>query len=210
MQGENAWPRMSDFKPNVASYYSNVLMLARRLVKLLAKVLELPDDHFDSAVKQPGAMLRLLKYPAQDPRDPDALGIGAHTDIEAFTILCQGEQPALQILNVDGQWIQAPPVEETFVVNIGDMLARWSNDVFISTVHRVHNSTGCERYSIPFFFGPSYDTVLQPLPTCIPEDGKASYDPIVAGDYVWQRLAQSRLTKEEAKTKAFTENSVKA
>ena len=132
------------------------------------------------------------------------------TDIEAFTILCQGEQPALQILNVDGQWIQAPPVEGTFVVNIGDMLARWSNDVFISTVHRVHNSTGCERYSIPFFFGPSYDTHLQPLPTCIPDGGKAGYAPIVAGDYVWQRLAQSRLTKEEAKTKTFTEHSVKA
>ncbi|KAF7194049.1 2-oxoglutarate-Fe(II) type oxidoreductase hxnY [Pseudocercospora fuligena] len=163
MQGENAWPRMSDFKHNVAAYYGSILTLARRIVKLLAKVLELPDDYFDSA-----------------------------------------------ILNVDGQWIQAPPVEGTFVVNIGDMLARWSNDVFISTVHRVHNSTGCERYSIPFFFGPSYDTVLQPLPTCIPDGGKADYDAIVAGDYVWQRLAQSRLTKEEAKTKTFTEHSVKA
>ncbi|KXT02157.1 hypothetical protein AC578_5947 [Pseudocercospora eumusae] len=210
MQGENAWPRMSGFKHNVAAYYKSVLGLSRRIVKLLAKVLELPEDYFDSAVRRPGAMLRLLKYPAQDPRDPDALGIGAHTDIEAFTILCQGEQPALQILNVDGQWIQAPPVEGTFVVNIGDMLARWSNDVFISTVHRVHNSTGCERYSIPFFFGPSYDTVLRPLPTCIPDGGEAGYDPIVAGDYVWQRLAQSRLTKEEAKTKTFTEHSVKA
>ena len=77
MQGENAWPRMSDFKHNVACYYGSILTLARRIVKLLAKVLELPDDYFDSAVKRPGAMLRLLKYPAQDPHDPDALGIGA-------------------------------------------------------------------------------------------------------------------------------------
>lgn len=148
MQGANVWPDMTGFKQNVTAYYGHVLMLARRIIRLLAKVLELPEDYFDSAVVHPGAMLRLLKYPAQDPCDPDALGIGAHTDIEAFTILCQGRQPALQILNVAGQWIQAPPVPGTFVVNIGDMLARWSNDVFISTVHRVHNSSGCERYSV--------------------------------------------------------------
>jgi isopenicillin N synthase-like dioxygenase len=217
MEGPNAWPSMPGFKQHVAAYYGQMLTLARRLVRLLAKVLHLREDYFDSAVVRPGAMLRLLKYPAQDAEEPDALGIGAHvgaadganirghgidhtrqTDIEAFTILCQGEQPALQILNVDGQWIQAPPVRGTFVVNIGDMLARWSNDVFISTVHRVHNCTGSERYSVPFFFGPSYDTVLEPLATCLPEGGKAVYEPIVAGEYVWKRLAQSRLSKEDA------------
>ena len=125
MEGPNLWPTMPGFKDNVARYYSQVLTLARRIVRLFAKVLDLPENYFDSAVRRPGAMLRLLKYPAQDPRDPDALGIGAHTDIEAFTILCQGTQPALQILNVEGQWIQAPPVPGTFVVNIGDMLARY-------------------------------------------------------------------------------------
>ena len=100
------------------------LALARRIVRLLAKVLELPENYFDPVVTHPGAMLRLLKYPAQDPSQPDALGIGAHTDIECFTILCQGTQPALQILNVNGEWIEAPPIPGTFVVNIGDMLAR--------------------------------------------------------------------------------------
>ncbi|KAI5357763.1 Putative oxoglutarate/iron-dependent dioxygenase, non-hem dioxygenase domain-containing protein [Septoria linicola] len=197
MEGPNAWPAMSGFKQNVTAYYGEVLMLARRIVRLFAKVLDLDEDYFDSAMATPGAMLRLLKYPAQDPREPDALGIGAHTDIEAFTILCQGTQPALQILNVDGQWIQAPPVPGTFVVNIGDMLARWSNDVFISTVHRVHNCTGAERYSIPFFMGPSYDTMLRPLPTCLQRDGKAKYEPILAGEYVWKRLSQSRLSDAE-------------
>ncbi|GIZ36895.1 hypothetical protein CKM354_000036100 [Cercospora kikuchii] len=200
MDGPNAWPRMPGFKQKVAAYYGQVLMLARRLVRLFAKVLGLPGTYFDSAVIRPGAMLRLLKYPAQDPKDPDALGIGAHTDIEAFTILCQGSQPALQILNVHGQWIEAPPIPGTFVVNIGDMLARWSNDVFISTVHRVHNCTGQERYSVPFFFGPSYNTMLRTLPTCVPEGETAGYQPILAGDYVWKRLAQSRLTEAEQQT----------
>ncbi|CAK4033879.1 isopenicillin n [Lecanosticta acicola] len=210
MQGPNAWPSMEGFQAGVSAYYGEVLRLARRMVRLFAKVLDLPEEFFDSTVVHPGAMLRLLKYPAQDPDQPDALGIGAHTDIEAFTILCQGAQPALQILNVDGQWIQAPPVPGTFVVNIGDMLARWSNDVFISTVHRVHNGTGCERFSIPFFFGPSYDTVLNPLSTCVPEGEKAGYEPIVAGEYVWQRLARSRLSKQGAESKSFLQSSAVA
>ncbi|KAK5131077.1 hypothetical protein LTR08_001363 [Meristemomyces frigidus] len=203
MQGPNAWPTQPEFKIGVAAYYGDVLALARRLVRLFAKALGLSAEFFDSVVTHPGAMLRLLRYPAQDRTQPDALGIGAHTDIECFTILAQGREPALQILQVDGDWIEAPPVHGTFVVNIGDMLARWSNDTFISTVHRVLNVTGQERYSVPFFFGPNYDTVLHPLKTCIAEGEVAKYDPVVAGDYVYQRLAKSRLGKQEAEVKQF-------
>lgn len=230
MQGSNAWPSQAGFKTGVAAYYGQVLALARRLMRLFASALELPTDFFDSVVTQPGAMLRLLKYPAQDPSRSDALGIGAHTDIECFTILAQGTQPALQILNVDGHWIQAPPVPGTFVVNIGgelsrliadktltlmpyrlvDMLARWSNDKFISTVHRVLNITGEERYSVPFFFGPSYDTILRPLRTCVGEGTEAKYEPVKAGDYVYQRLTKSRLSKEEAETKSLLASGVAA
>ncbi|KAK3669398.1 hypothetical protein LTR78_010703 [Recurvomyces mirabilis] len=197
MRGPNAWPSQVGFKDSVARYYGEILMLARRLVKLLARVLQLPVNHFDELVKTPGAMLRLLKYPAQPPDNPDAFGIGAHTDIECFTILLQGKQPALQILNVDGEWIQALPVPGTFIVNIGDMLARWSNDAFISTVHRVLNTTGQERYSVPFFFGPSYDTMLHPLESCVPAGETPKYEAVLAGDYVYQRLARSRLTEQE-------------
>lgn len=90
------------------------------------------------------------------------------------------------------------------------MLARWSNDTFISTVHRVLNTTGQERFSVPFFFGPNYDTVLHPLPSCIAEDGDAKYEPIAAGEYVYQRLTKSRLSKEEAETKSFLQTTVTA
>ncbi|KAF2772236.1 putative isopenicillin N synthetase [Teratosphaeria nubilosa] len=201
MQGANVWPALLGFKESVASYYSEMLKLARKLVKIFAVVLGLPFSHFDEVFTHPGAMLRLLKYPAQDPMKPDALGVGAHTDIECFTILCQDTQPALQVLNTDGQWIEVPPIPGTFVVNIGDMLARWSNDTFISTVHRVLNITGEERYSIPFFFGPNYDTVLAPLKTCVAEGSVAQYEPVVAGDYVYQRLARSRLGKQASEVK---------
>ena len=85
------------------------------------------------------------------------LDIGAHTDIECSTILCQGTQPELQVLNSDREWLSALPIPGTFVVNIGDMLSYWSNDNFVSTVYRVLNITGEERYSKPFFRGPNYE-----------------------------------------------------
>lgn len=210
MSGPNAWPSVPGFKSTVAAYYAEVLTLARRLVRLFALVLQLPETYFDGMVRKPGAMGRLLHYPPQPPDDPLALGIGSHTDIECFTILAQDSQPALQILNVKGEWIEAPPIPGTFVVNIGDMLSRWSNDVFISTVHRVLNVTGKERYSIPFFFGPSYDTVIEPLETCREEGKAANYEKVLAGDYVWRRLARSRLSDEERSLDKFAKSAVVA
>ncbi|KAH7386381.1 putative isopenicillin N synthetase [Cadophora sp. MPI-SDFR-AT-0126] len=195
MTGPNAWPTVRGFKPTLAAYYGEVLTLARRLIRLFAQVLDLPPTYFDHMFAHPGAMCRILHYPPQPPTS-SAFGIGAHTDIECFTILCQGTQPALQILNTDGEWISAPPIPGTFVVNIGDMLSYWSNDLFVSTVHRVLNVTGEERYSIPFFMGPNYETVVEPLEGCVKE-GKKNYESVLAGDYVWRRLAKSRFSDEE-------------
>lgn len=201
MAGKNVWPsRIPELRDAVGEYYGDVLILARKLIKLFALALNLPETYFDKMFKNPGAMGRILHYFPQPPNDSEQLGIGAHTDIECFTILYQGNVPALQVLNNEGEWIQATPIEKTFVVNIGDMLARWSNDVFISTVHRVRNSTGKERYSIPVFVGTEYSTMIEPLETCVGEEGPR-YQPIKAGDYVYKRLAYSRLPKEEYERK---------
>jgi isopenicillin N synthase-like dioxygenase len=197
MSGPNAWPDMPGFKEAVAEYYAELLRLARQMIRLFAEVLKLPPDFFDHLVSTPGAMGRLIHYPPQKASDADALGIGAHTDIECFTILCQGDVPALQILNTDGEWIQAPPVPGTFVVNIGDLLARWTNDRFVSTVHRVWNITGRERYSIPFFFGVNYDATVKTLDSCLAEGEQSKYEPILAGEYVWNRLSVSRADQKE-------------
>lgn len=202
MSGPNVWPNLPGFRESIADYYGAVLSLARQLIRLFAEVLKLPSDFFDGLVSMPGAMGRLIHYPPQPASDPNALGIGAHTDIECFTILCQGDVPALQILNVQGQWVQAPPIPGTFVVNIGDMLARWTNDKFISTVHRVWNVTGKERYSIPFFFGINYDVTIKTLESCLADGQKSKYEPVLAGDYVWQRLSASRLPKKDVKAAA--------
>ncbi|QKX54117.1 uncharacterized protein TRUGW13939_01200 [Talaromyces rugulosus] len=196
--GQNLWPKAKpEMRHDISQYYDHVLDLARKLIRLFALVLELPETYFDDMMQRPGSMGKILHYPPQPAKDPDPpFGIGAHTDIECFTILCQGgDIPALQVLNPNGEWILAPPIPGTFVVNIGDMLARWSNDTFRSTIHRVLNITGRERYSLPVFIGPSYQTIIQPLETCIANGAK--YDPISAGLYVWKRLAISRLDKDE-------------
>lgn len=198
MSGPNAWPSVPGLKGTLATYYGHTLTLARRLIRLFARVLDLPDTYFDHMFRTPGAMCRILHYPPQSPTS-DNLGIGAHTDIECFTILYQGTQPALQILNTEGEWLAAPPLPGTFVVNIGDMLSYWSNDTFVSTVHRVLNVTGEERYSIPFFCGPNYETLVEPLESCV-RGGKKNYDSILAGDYVFRRLAKSRYSNDEYET----------
>lgn len=198
VSGQNLWPETKpELRRAIAEYYGQVLILARRLIRLFALVLSLPETYFDEMMQHPGSMGKILHYPPQPALGPDPpFGIGAHTDIECFTILCQGGNvPALQVLNPNGEWILAPPISGTFVVNIGDMLARWSNDTFRSTIHRVLNITGRERYSMPVFIGPSYDTVIRPLETCLVDGAK--YDPISAGLYVWKRLAISRLDKDE-------------
>ncbi|KAI5984803.1 hypothetical protein F5J12DRAFT_899193 [Pisolithus orientalis] len=115
-------------------------------------------------------MMRGLHYPPQTgPEDERIMGIGAHSDFECFTILWQepGIQ-ALQILNSEKQWINATPVPGTLVINIADLLSRWTNDVFRSTVHRAINRSGFSRYSIPMFIGANSDVVVEPIPSlCI-------------------------------------------
>ncbi|KAA1478352.1 2OG-Fe(II) oxygenase family protein, partial [Dentipellis sp. KUC8613] len=106
-----------------------------------------------------------------------------------FTILWQQDDiQALQALNASGQWIDAVPIPGSLVVNLGDQFARWTNDVFRSTVHRAVNRSGIARYSIPLFFGTDYDVRLEALPSCVSPDVPPKYDVVTAGDYVKSRL----------------------
>ncbi|CAF1035011.1 unnamed protein product [Didymodactylos carnosus] len=191
LHGPNVWPKnLQGFKECVYDeYYLSVLKLAHRLLKSFALALNLPENYFESITQKPMGTLRLLYYPPQPPIiDPDQLGCGSHTDYECFTLLSQSNEKGLQVQNVLGEWIEAPPIDGTFVVNIGDMMARWTNGVFISTVHRVINTSGRERYSIPFFFGPDYFTKIECLKTCINEKNPPKYAPITAGDYLVSRF----------------------
>ncbi|CAE7209206.1 unnamed protein product [Rhizoctonia solani] len=155
--------------------------------------------------------MRLLHYPAQAEVISDQKpGLGSHTDFEVrtyflsitifntffefpqcFTILWQDEVPALQVKNATGQWVDAQPIPGTFIINIGDQLSRWTNDIFKSTVHRVINKSGVQRYSIPLFFSIDHDVKVEVLPSCISDNRPARYEPIIAGDYVKSNLEKT-------------------
>ncbi|KIN99741.1 hypothetical protein M404DRAFT_782075 [Pisolithus tinctorius Marx 270] len=193
MSGANVWPlEPTRFREACLTYYHAAVGVGKVLFRLFALALDLPETYFDDKTRNSAAIMRTLHYPPQTgPEDDRIVGIGAHTDFECFTILWQesGIQ-ALQVLNSEKQWINAPPIPGTLVINIGDQLARWTNDIFRSTVHRAINRSGVRRYSIPLFFGTDYHVNVEPMPSCISPERPPKYEPISAGDYVQKRLRE--------------------
>lgn len=145
------WEKTSDlpdFKQGCMAYYQECLQLARSLVEIFALCLDLPEDYFDSVTTYPGADGVFNYYPAashDQAASTTDIGLGSHTDLQCFTLLWQDMNGGLQVLNSEGQWIKATPIEGTFVVNIADYLQRLSNDMFKSTVHRVFNRSTVDR-----------------------------------------------------------------
>jgi len=189
----NLWPQsLPELKESLDRYFDQVLELGKRLFEMVALSLGLPEDFFRPHLTHPIAMLRINSYPPQPVRsDARQIGIGAHTDYECFTILAQ--QPGITALQVwnGREWIKAPPIPGTFVVNIADLLQRWSNDAFRSTRHRAINISGAARLSIPFFLGVNYYTEISSLPGCVSAECPDKYQPVIAGDYVLQRLNET-------------------
>lgn len=192
--GPNQWPvRPAGLRPAVEGYMAAMLQLSSRLARGFALALKMPENFFTARMTHPLALMRLLRYPAAETdQDRAAFGIGAHSDYECYTILWQDDCGGLELLNAGNRWVQAPPRAGTFVVNIGDMMARWSNDRFRSTQHRAKNTNlGRSRYSIPCFLGPNHDTLVDCLPTCQGPDNPPRYPPVQAGAYQLGRLADT-------------------
>jgi isopenicillin N synthase-like dioxygenase len=146
------------FKDDMVAYWLGCLELSRRLVRIFALSLDLDEDYWDDKVTYPGADAVCNYYPPRTEEEVRErfVGLGSHTDLQLFTLLWQDKVGGLQVLNPEGQWIKAPPVEGTLVVNIGDFMMRLCNDIYKSTVHRVYNESREERISLPFFFGKSH------------------------------------------------------
>lgn len=184
--GANDWPTLPGFKERVSAYYEAVFALGRRLFAGFALALELPENYFDALVTCPPSKLRLIHYPF-DAEAADAPGIGAHTDYECFTILL-ADQPGLEVMNGKGEWIDAPPIDDTFVVNIGDMLEVMTAGQFVATAHRVRK-VAQERYSFPLFYACDYHTQIRPLPRFA--NGNQEYSTITIGDHMWSQALQT-------------------
>lgn len=186
MVGPNQWPELAGMAETVNRYYDAVLEFGKVLLRGFALALGEPADRFDALVTKAPSQLRLIHYPF-DPSARDSQGIGAHTDFEVFTLL-KPTQPGLEVLNGAGEWIDAPPVEGAFIVNIADMLEIWSNGDFVSTTHRVRKVAD-ERYSFPLFFNVDYDVLVTPLEQFVRADGD-NKPPLRAGEHLYAQTIQ--------------------
>ncbi|MBJ7556211.1 isopenicillin N synthase family dioxygenase [Marinomonas spartinae] len=190
--GDNEWPNLPGFQQDIRAYYHAIFALGRRLFSGFALALGLPEHYFDDMVTCPPSKLRLIHYPF-NPDAQDRPGIGAHTDYECFTLLL-ADQAGLEVMNEEGVWIDAPPVEESgeeaFVVNIGDMLEVLTAGQFVATAHRVRKVSH-ERYSFPLFFACDYHTQIRPLPQFEGAESEQAYEAISIGDHMYSQALQT-------------------
>jgi isopenicillin N synthase-like dioxygenase len=188
MHGPNVWPADGPgfsaraFRAAMERYYADVWRLSERALGAFACALGQEADYFQGYFTKPLTQLRLLHYPPQAP-EAGAQGVEAHTDPGALTILMQDSVGGLEARNRAGHWIAAPPIPYSFVINVGDMMQRWTDGRFASTPHRVANRTGQGRFSIPFFVNPDYDATIAPVLGGETRDA-AFYEPLACGPYI--------------------------
>ena len=194
--GPNLWPtEPTGIRAALTEYCNELEALGSRVLQLFAAALELPHDYFERFHTEPMCALRCINYPATDGDVlPSQRGAGEHSDDGSITMLkSDPEVPGLEIRLPSGEWIAAPLVDDGFVINIGDLMARWTNDRWVSTLHRVTNpgsgSSGTvRRQSMAYFHNTNFDAEIECIPTCRAADGVSKYAGVQAGRYLWERF----------------------
>jgi isopenicillin N synthase-like dioxygenase len=185
----NLWPDLPGFRDTMLDYFNRVWRLGRDLHRGFALDLGLDPDFFESKLDKPNATLRLLHYPpVKGPLPEGQLGAGVHTDYGNVTLLATDAVGGLMVRDRSGRWLDAPVVPGAFICNIGDCLMRWSNDVYVSTPHKVVSPPGSDRYSVAFFLDPNPEAMVACLPTCTSADRPAKYAPVTGAEFLRSRL----------------------
>ena len=197
----NIWPdAVASYEATWTEYYAQMERLALALMRLFALALDMPEHAFDDKIDKHMSTMSAANYPdlKQEPL-PGQLRCGAHTDFGAITILKAEDKPGgLEVLTRKGDWMLVPIVPDAFIINIGDMVQRWTNDRWVSNLHRVANppadrNAGSRRQSLIMFFHPNYDAVIECIPSC-KGDGPAKYPPITAREHLLEKIRQVTTT----------------
>ncbi|MBX9761390.1 MAG: isopenicillin N synthase family oxygenase [Beijerinckiaceae bacterium] len=192
--GHNQWPAsFPQMSAPLITYYGEMKLLGDRLLRMIARSLELDEGWFQPYFQPPAATLRLIKYPPQPPGAAfNQIGAGAHTDWGSITILAQDSAGGLEVRTIEGEWIDAPPVPGAFVINLGDLMARWTNGLYSSNMHRVKNNrSGGDRYSLPFFMSPQPDAVIAPVPGSVSEERPQLFPVCTSADHLNEMFRRS-------------------
>jgi isopenicillin N synthase-like dioxygenase len=186
LRGRNQWPEgHPGMRGAMVAYFKTLERVGEQMLPVLARALDLPAGWFaPHFAGEAHINLRFLHYPPQEVDDDEQFGQGPHTDNSFITILARTEVPGLAVRLPSGEWLAPPLIEGTFLVNLGNMMKRWSNDHFLSTPHGVLNDSGKDRYSIAFFYSPSVDATIECVPTCTCADDPPRYPPAVYRDLV--------------------------
>ena len=194
----NLWPgRPPALRQIWTDYFAAMENLAADLMRMFAISLDLPEAFFEDKIDRHISMFRALRYPSQkEPPLPGQLRAGAHSDYGSLTILRQENRPGgLQARSKDGEWVDVQAIPGTFVVNIGDLMMQWTNDTWITTMHRVVNppqekAADSDRISLVFFHQPNYDAMVSCLDSCHDAARPAKYAPVSSGDHLRSKFVR--------------------
>jgi len=200
LRGRNQWPEfMPELESAAMEYFEHAHQVAHHLMRGFALGLGLDQQFFLKTSSRPLSRASFVYYPAQPAElGADQFGVGPHTDFGVLTVLCQDSVGGLQVEDINGEWIQAPPIDGTLVVNVADLLSRWTDGAYKSTPHRVVNSSGNERLSMVLAFDPNPETLIDPR-EIFGSDHIAQEEPTTCGDYLDWRFKKAFSYRKEMK-----------
>jgi isopenicillin N synthase-like dioxygenase len=204
LRGRNQWPAsLPDIRAGMMAYFTALGAMCDRILPAFAVALDMPADFFGRFFADEGhANLRFLHYPPQDAGEDNLFGQAPHTDNSFMTALARSDVPGLAVRLPSGEWFAPPIIAGTFLINLGNIMRRWSNDRFLSTPHGVLNESGSDRYSIAYFHSPNPAATIECLPSCVAADNPPKYAPAVYRDLVLEFYRANYFHQKGHKSKA--------